>query len=178
MFSRVDPHSNILRTTIAASAVGMGGADSVTVLPFDTALGSADAFARRIARNTQTLLLEEAGLAHVADPGAGSGAVEELTRSLAETAWDRFRAVEKQGGLFAAVRSGSLQESIAEIRERRLDQVQHDKIRIVGANAFPDPSAAKAHGKTPKVEGIRSPPIPDVKAEPLRFVRISEPFET
>ena len=80
MMTRRDPHVNILRTTVAVFAAALGGADAIGVLPFTAALGLPDGFARRIARNTQLILLQEAQLAKVADPAAGSGAVEDLTR--------------------------------------------------------------------------------------------------
>ena len=72
----------MLRTTIAAFSAGVGGADAIAVLPFTAALGLPDRFARRIARNMQLLLLEESNLARVADPAAGSGAIEDLTEKL------------------------------------------------------------------------------------------------
>lgn len=73
MMARRDPWVNMLRTTIACLAAGTGGADSVTVLPFDHALGLPDDFARRIARNTSTVLVEESHLARVIDPAGGPG---------------------------------------------------------------------------------------------------------
>ena len=79
MMTRRDPYVNILRTTIAVFAAGLGGADAITVLPFTAAIGLPDRFARRIARNTQLVLLEESNLAKVADPAAGSGGIEDLT---------------------------------------------------------------------------------------------------
>ena len=78
--TRRDPYVNMLRTTIAAFAAGIGGADAITVLPFTSALGLPDRFARRIARNTQLVLLEESNLAKVADPAAGSGGIEDADR--------------------------------------------------------------------------------------------------
>ena len=79
MMTQRDPYVNMLRTTIAAFAAGLGGADAITVLPFTAALGLPDRFARRIARNTQLMLLEESNLAKVSDPAAGSGGIEDLT---------------------------------------------------------------------------------------------------
>jgi methylmalonyl-CoA mutase len=73
MLAARDPHVNILRATIAVVAAALGGADAITVLPFTAARGLPDAFARRIARNTQLILLEESHLAKVADSAAGSG---------------------------------------------------------------------------------------------------------
>ncbi len=102
MMTSRDPWVNILRTTVATVGAGLGGADAVTVLPFDTALGLPDDFARRIARNTQALLLEESHLAHVIDPAGGSWYVESLTDALAHAAWDVFTTVEGAGGIEAA----------------------------------------------------------------------------
>src|SRR5690606_2931148 len=82
MMTQRDPYVNMLRVTIAAFAAGLGGANAVTVLPFTAALGLPDEFARRVARNTQLILIEEANLAKVADPAAGSGGIEALTDDL------------------------------------------------------------------------------------------------
>ncbi|MET8762171.1 methylmalonyl-CoA mutase family protein [Lentzea sp. NPDC004782] len=102
MMTRRDPWVNMLRTTVATLAAGLGGADSVTVQPFDAAIGLPDEFARRIARNTQNLLLEESHLGEVIDPAAGSWYVEKLTDELAAAAWSWFQEIERAGGFFAA----------------------------------------------------------------------------
>ncbi len=99
MMTKRDPWVNMLRGTIAVFAAGVGGADAVTVLPCTNALGLPDRFARRIARNTQLILLEESNLARVADPAAGSGGVEEMTKQLCSGAWSLFQEIEKAGGL-------------------------------------------------------------------------------
>ena len=83
MMTKYDPWVNMLRTCVAAFAAGVGGADAVTVLPFDARLGLPDAFSRRIARNTSALLVEESHVAKVADPAGGAFAVEKLTDDLA-----------------------------------------------------------------------------------------------
>ena len=90
MLSKYDPYVNMLRTTVAAFAAGVGGAESVTVLPFDTPLGTPDAFGRRIARNASHLLVEESHVAVVSDPAGGAYAVEKLTDDLAVAAWELF----------------------------------------------------------------------------------------
>ena len=102
MMTRYDPWVNMLRTTVAAFAAGAGGADAITVLPFDSALGQSDDFARRIARNTSPLLMEESHVAKVSDPAAGSYAVEQLTDELARAAWTEFGLIEEVGGVLAA----------------------------------------------------------------------------
>ena len=106
MTTQRDPWVNMLRTTVACFAAGVGGADVVTVQPFDAALGLPDAFSRRIARNTQSLLVEEGHLARVLDPAGGSWYVESLTDALAQAAWDWFTEIERAGGLAAALDSG------------------------------------------------------------------------
>ena len=81
MMTRRDPYVNMLRNAIAVTAAGLGGADAITMLPHTAPLGLPDAFARRAARNTQLLLLEESNLARVGDPAAGSGALEAITQA-------------------------------------------------------------------------------------------------
>ncbi len=108
MLTRRDPEVNLLRTTVACFAAGVGGADAVTVLPFDHAIGLPDKFSRRLARNTQAILLEESKLANVIDPAGGSWYVENLTDALAHAAWDEFTAIEKAGGIEAELASGAL----------------------------------------------------------------------
>ena len=107
MMAQRDPWVNMLRTTLAAFAAGVGGADTVLVQPFDVAIpgglpGTAASFARRMARNTQLLLLEESHVGRVLDPAAGSWHVEDLTHRLAEEAWTHFQDVESRGGFVKA----------------------------------------------------------------------------
>ena len=99
MMARLDPHTNILRATAAVFGAGLGGTDTFTVLPFSIAQGLPNAFARRMARNTQLILLEESQLWRVADPASGSGYVESLTHDLCERAWAIFQGIEKTGKL-------------------------------------------------------------------------------
>jgi methylmalonyl-CoA mutase len=175
MMSRRDPHANILRTTIAAFSAGVGGADSVTVLPFDAVSGIASAHARRLARNTQTVLMDEANLARVADASAGSGAIEALTAALAETAWERFRLIEAEGGLLASLRAGSLQRDIGAVREARLTRVATRKIELTGVSAYPD-LGERSEPRIPSRESRRSPAAIET-VEPLTVIRLAQSFE-
>lgn len=138
MMARRDPWVNMLRTTVAALAAGVGGADAVTVLPFDDALGLPDAFARRIARNTSSVLLEESHLAQVTDPAGGSWYVERLTDELAHAAWDFFQEIERSGGHAAALRSGLVAGRIASSWERRSADLAHRREPVTGVSEFPD----------------------------------------
>src|SRR5437667_178533 len=103
MLTQRDPYVNMLRATMAVFSAGLGGANSIAVLPHTLALGLPDAFARRVARNTQLVLLEESNLAKVSDPAAGAGGIEALTQELCESAWALFQETEKAGGLFASL---------------------------------------------------------------------------
>ncbi len=141
MMAQRDPWVNMLRTTVAAFAAGVGGADTVQVHAFDSAIpggwpGIAATFARRIARNSQLLLLEESHIGRVLDPAGGSWYVEDLTRALAEAAWKRFRDIESRGGFVAA--REFLAEQIAQVSEKRSDDIAHRRTAITGVNEYPN----------------------------------------
>lgn len=137
MTTRRDPWTNLLRGTLATFSAGIGGADSIAVLPFTAALGLPDGFARRLARNTQLLLLEETNLARVADPVAGSGAFEGLTAMLVEKAWVLFGEIEREGGIVATLASGAFAHRIAEVRARRETAAAGRRDGIIGTSEFP-----------------------------------------
>jgi methylmalonyl-CoA mutase len=143
MMARRDMHMNILRCVAATAAAGLGGADSITTLPFSLASGLPDEFARRIARNVQLILMDEAGLHHVADPAGGSGYVDFLTDALMERAFEFMREIEKQGGMATALGRGHVQSAIAEVVERRARELEAGKRLIIGVNAFADASEGK-----------------------------------
>ncbi len=137
MTTRRDPWSNLLRGTIACFGAGVGGADAVTVLPFDAALGLPDKLARRMARNTQALVVEEAYVAKVLDPAGGSWYVETLTEQLAQAAWAFFQEIESAGGIVSALGSGMLSDRIAAHREARRAAVAQRTEPITGVTEFP-----------------------------------------
>jgi methylmalonyl-CoA mutase len=160
MMSRRDPWVNMLRTTVATLAAGVGGADAVTVLPFDDALGLPDAFARRIARNTSTILIEESHLSRVIDPAGGSWYVEKLTDELAHAGWEFFQEIERTGGQGAALRSGRLGEELARTWEARSAKLARRREPITGVSEFPHlaerpveraPAPAAPSGGLPRV---------------------------
>ena len=160
MMSRRDPWVNMLRTTVATLAAGVGGAESVTVLPFDHALGLPDAFARRIARNTSTILVEESHLSRVIDPAGGSWYVERLTDELAHAGWEFFQHIEQQGGQAAVLRSGSLRDDLATTWATRSAKLARRREPITGVSEFPNlaerlperaPAPAEPSGGLPRV---------------------------
>jgi methylmalonyl-CoA mutase len=138
MTTRHDPWVNLLRTTVACFAAGVGGADVVTVQPFDAALGLPDAFSRRIARNTQSLLVEEGHLARVLDPAGGSWYVESLTDQLAQAAWDWFTEIERAGGLQQALADGLVGDRISAAWGARAQRLAHRRDAITGVSEFPN----------------------------------------
>lgn len=177
MMTRRDPYVNMLRTTIATAAAGLGGADNIAVLPHTAAIGLPDAFARRVARNTQLVLLEESNLARVADPAAGSGAIEDLTNKLCATAWSQFQEIEKVGGAWIALEHGLIQKHVARVRAEREKAVAHRKDAITGTSDYPD-----LHERSPAVLDVAPQTTPKEAsatptAEPLPSIRFAGPFE-
>ncbi|MGY1824760.1 methylmalonyl-CoA mutase family protein [Blastococcus sp. SYSU DS0541] len=138
MTTKRDPWVNMLRTTVACFAAGVGGADAVTVQPFDAALGLPDSFSRRIARNTQNLLVEEGHLGRVLDPAGGSWYVESLTDELARAAWAWFTEIERAGGLSAALASGLVRDRIAQAWDARAKRLATRADAITGVSEFPN----------------------------------------
>lgn len=141
MMAQRDPWVNMLRTTLAAFSAGVGGADTVLVHPFDVAIpngfpGTSSTFARRIARNTQLLLLEESHIGRVLDPAGGSWFVEALTAQLAEQAWKHFQDIESRGGFVAA--HDHIAEQIADVAARRADDIAHRRTALTGVNEYPN----------------------------------------
>jgi methylmalonyl-CoA mutase len=177
MMTQRDPYVNLLRMTIAVTAAGVGGANSITVLPHSAALGLPDAFARRIARNTQLILLEESNLAKVADPAAGSGAIEDLTSKLCAAAWAQFQEIEAAGGAWAALERGLVQHKVAAVRAEREKAAARRKDALTGTSDFPnlDEKAAAVLDVAPVVTPKEDAAAVTIEALPR--IRLAEPFE-
>jgi methylmalonyl-CoA mutase len=174
MMTRRDPYVNMLRVTIAAFAAGLGGANAITALPFTSALGLPDAFARRIARNTQLILLEESNLAKVADPAAGSGGIETLTDELCRAAWAFFQEIEAAGGVVSALERGMIQFKVAVTRSDREKAVATRKDPLTGTSEFPHLGEAPV-----QVLDVKPQPATTHATgfAPLSPIRLAEPFE-
>lgn len=139
--TRRDPYVNMLRSTVAAFAAGLGGAEYVTVIAFDATLdgglaGTSRSFASRMARNTQLLLIEESHLGHVVDPAGGSWYVESRTSELAETAWAYFQQIESAGGL--SYSADKVTSDLDAAREARAALVANRKHPLTGLSEFPN----------------------------------------
>jgi methylmalonyl-CoA mutase len=175
MMTKRDPYVNMLRATIAVVAAGLGGADAITVLPFTMALGLPERFARRIARNTQLVLLEESNLARVTDPAAGAGGIEDMTEQLCRTAWTQFQEIERAGGAWAALEQGMIQQEVAAVRAARQLGVARREDAFTGTSDFPD--LAEAPVSVLGVAPVALPPPSALAFEPLPRIRLAEPFE-
>jgi methylmalonyl-CoA mutase len=140
MLSRYDPWVNLLRGTIACFAAGVAGADAVTVEPYDLLVDPLHLsdLGRRMARNTQLVLIEESHAAKVIDPAGGSWYVESLTRSVAEKAWSWMQTIEEGGGIQAALDSGLVSERIDQTWEKRLTNIGRRVDTITGVSDFPN----------------------------------------
>ena len=133
-----DAHVNLLRTQTEAMSATIAGVDSLTVNGFDVTYKESDDFSERIARNQQLLLKEESHFDKVTDPSAGSYYIENLTNSIAEQAWKLFLEIQNEGGFFAAVEAGKVQEAMKATSAKRLKDVSARKEVLLGTNQFPN----------------------------------------
>lgn len=177
MLTQRDPNVNMLRATIATFAAGLGGANAITVLPHTLALGLPDDFARRVARNTQLVLLDESNLAKVSDPAAGSGGIETLTSQLCDAAWTLFQEIEKAGGIFAALEQGLLQQKVAATRAQRQTNVAKRRDVLTGASEFPNLHEADLAVLDVKLAAPVASTDAKVRFDALAPMRLAEPFE-
>jgi methylmalonyl-CoA mutase len=132
--TKYDPYVNMLRTTTEAFSAVAAGVDSLHTNTFNEVFGSSDEFSRRVARNTQVLLLEECRLDQLIDPGGGSYYVEKLTYDVCQKAWEKFREIEAMGGMFKALQKGFPQDETNAAHEKRKQDIVNKKSIIVGTN--------------------------------------------
>lgn len=177
MLTQRDPYVNMLRATMATFSAGLGGANAITVLPHTLALGLPDPFARRAARNTQLVLLEESNLAKVSDPAAGSGGIETLTGQLCEAAWSLFQEIEKAGGLFASLEQNLIQRKVAATRAVRETNIAKRREVLTGASEFPNLHEAEVAVLDAKPIALAPYGEARIKFDALPPMRLAAPFE-
>jgi methylmalonyl-CoA mutase len=176
MMTQRDPYVNMLRATIAVTAAGVGGADAITALPFTQALGLPDAFARRVARNMQSILLEESNLYRVADPAAGSGGIEALTSEIAQAAWSLFQQIEQAGGAAAAIEQNIIQTKVAETRAARQAAIAKRKEPLTGASDYPLLTETSVAVLPVRPVALAAAPAA-ISFDALPTIRLAAPFE-
>jgi len=186
--TRRDPWVNLLRGTVEATAAATGGADAITVLGYDDAVGPAEARARRLAVNTQVLLEEEAHLGKVGDPAAGSALVEDLTDRLARDAWALLQSIEADGGMGPSLTSGRIATDVARVADLRRRQVATRRRPVTGVSEFaladeptlertrPEWSRLRADASAGEPAGEKDPEG-GVRVDPLAPLRLAGPYE-
>ncbi|MDB5466093.1 MAG: mutA [Phenylobacterium sp.] len=175
MLTAKDAWTNMIRLTAAGFGAAVGGADAVVLGTFTDALGLPTAFARRQSRNAQLVLMEEAHVGRVADPAAGAGYVEAMTDQIARAAWATFQEIEAAGGLITALQSGRIARDVEAANAARPEP------KILGVTVFPPDRDSPVEVERPTATPVDAPspklPGPDSHCEPLRPIRLSEPFE-
>ena len=178
MLARYDAWTNMLRCTTAAFAGAVGGADVVTVRPFNSSLGTPEELGRRIARNTQIIAMEESQLGRVADPTGGAWFTETFADDLAKAAWEEFQTIEREGGYADALLSGAFQSRVAATRDARAKDIAKRKVPITGVSEFPlldEIAAPTADAATPKP--APKAPAAVLTCAPLAPIQLAAPFE-
>jgi len=171
-----DPYVNMLRTQTEAMSASLGGADSITVLPFDSVFRKPDEFSERIARNQQLLLKEESHFDKVSDPAAGSYLIENLTYMIADASWKQFLDIEERGGFLEALKEGFIQDKLAKSAEGRKENIARRREVLLGTNIYPNPDET--------IKGINIETVSDRKVrgddllvDPVYLTRGAEDFE-
>jgi methylmalonyl-CoA mutase len=182
MLATMDSWVNLIRLTAACFAGAVGGADAMVLEPFTQPLGLPGELARRQARNTQLILMEEAHLARVDDPAEGAWFLESYSRDLAQAAWALFQGIEARGGAEAALTSGWLAGAVATVRAARQAEFASGAAALVGVNLHPfaGAEAVGVEAAPSSPAALRpAPPLlgPDSRCTPLPAIRWSEPFE-
>tara|TARA_R110001606_G_scaffold53442_21_gene131924 strand:- start:804 stop:2675 length:1872 start_codon:yes stop_codon:yes gene_type:complete len=179
MLTRYDAWTNMLRCTTAAFAGAIGGADIVTVRPFNSALGVPEELGRRIARNTQIIAMEESQLGRVADPAGGAWFTETFAEDLAKAAWEEFQNIEREGGYATSLLSGAFQDRVITVRDARAKDIAKRKVPITGVTEYPTLDAIDApisDAATPRP--APAAPAPALTCTPLAPVHLAAPFES
>ncbi|NTV45601.1 MAG: methylmalonyl-CoA mutase small subunit, partial [Chlorobiales bacterium] len=169
-----DPYVNMLRATTEAMSAAVGGAEVLTVRPFDAIYKTPDTFSCRIARNVQHLLKGESHLDKIVDPASGSYLLESLTDTVARETWKAFQDIEAAGGFMAALRSGKIQKEIEAIRQKREENQATRKEILLGVSQYPNLTEKMAD----KIGKPESALASVGKIEPLKPYRSASAFES
>ncbi len=150
--SKLDPHTNLLRTTSETLAAVLGQCEIITTSPFDEIINKPTEFTGRIAKNIQLILREESHLNKPMDPAGGSYYIESLTIELAKKSWDLFRKIDEAGGFFEALKKGMPQSEIESTLFDRINNLKTRKDVIVGANQYPNMDEKDINQADPEAE--------------------------
>jgi methylmalonyl-CoA mutase len=172
-----DPYVNMLRSQTEAMSAILGGTDSLTVNPFNSAFSEPTEFSERIARNQQLILREEAYFDKVTDPASGSYYIENLTKLIAESAWILFLEIEDSGGFYSSLKSGLIQDKIEKSTSGRKADISKRKEILLGTNQFPNPDDIVTQTSKVKPVSDFGGSFGDLFVKPVKLSRGSEEFE-
>ncbi len=166
-----DSYVNVLRTSTEGFAGVIGGVDSLEIDCFDQLFGKPDEFSRRMARNQQVILKEEAHFAKVIDPAGGCYYIESLTNELAGSAWALMQEIEGAGGMVRSLRAGRIHDYLQSSAHDRIDAVNKRKSVFVGINMYANPlekvtgmNRPKFDAETPQVVSLEKGALPQRRA--------------
>ncbi len=169
-----DAYNNIIRATTQVFAGICGGADQLSVRPFDAAFRDPTGFSKRVAVNVHHILREEGRMGKVADPLGGAWYLEYLTDRLGERAWEELKKIEEKGGLIAEAEKGRIQEWIGKVREKKLEAIRQGKRPVIGVNLYPNDQEEL----TPEMVDQGDPGSESADIKPLRPIRGAQVVET
>jgi methylmalonyl-CoA mutase len=172
-----DPFANLLRTQTEAMSAALGGADTITVEPYDIVFRTPDEFSERIARNQQLLLREEAYFDKVTDPAGGSYYIENLTSMIAGKAWELFIQIEEKGGFTKALKDGFIQSKLKDTAEKRISDISECREILLGTNLYPDLNETPKERPVEKEVKIEKAAKGELTIEPIRIFRGAEQIE-
>jgi methylmalonyl-CoA mutase len=172
-----DPYVNMLRATTESMSAVLGGADSLSVKPFDTVFKKSDSFSNRISRNTQIILKEEAYFDRIADPAAGSYYIESLTDSMVQEAWKLFLKVDAEGSYSEAFIKGTIQTDIEAIATKRVNDIATRRDTLLGTNQYPNFTEQVLKNIDNNVLGENQKVSANPIAKPLKKSRGAQAFE-
>ncbi len=172
-----DPYVNMLRATTESMSAAIGGADSISINPFDEVYKKADSFSNRMARNTQLVLKEESYFDRIADPSAGSYYIENLTDNIAGHAWKLFQKVEATGGYSVAFLEGLIQDEIEVVANKRFNDIATRRDTLLGINQYPNFNEQILKNIDPEIFEASQKISDKPAARPLKKFRGSEAFE-
>ena len=177
-----DPYVNMLRGTTEAMSAALGSVNWITVTPFDKSFRKPGEFSNRISRNVQNLLKEESHFDKVADAGAGSYYIENLTKSIADEAWKLFKEIEEKGGYVEAFKAGFIQEQIKSMAVKRDMNIANRREILLGTNQYPNftetlDKEVRENLANPKCCCGGHKDATDKVAEPIRTYRAGMAFE-
>ena len=136
MLTRADPWTNLVRLTAAGFAAAVGGADAIVLGAFTDAVSLPASLARRLARDTGLILMEEAHVGAVVDPAGGGWAFESLSAAIARAAWESLRAIEAAGGAARALSTGLIAEWAKNGRHELEKKIKSGELKIIGVTDF------------------------------------------